>query len=123
MSPTVAKQLQVGREVDDGVEVKKVRLPAVVTVDLRIIAPQAVKNGRTKPDFAYPDGPRYASLKGIMAAKNKPIEQQTLAGLGVAPALKVKTTKVETPPARQAGKKVGSVAELVEKLHNEAKVI
>jgi electron transfer flavoprotein beta subunit len=117
------KTLQVAREVDDGVEVKKVRLPAVVTVDLRIIAPHAVKNGRTKPDFAYPDGPRYASLKGIMAAKNKPIEQQTLAGLGVTATLKVKTTKIETPPARQAGKKVGSVAELVEKLHNEAKVI
>ena len=117
------KALKVGREVDAGVELKKVRLPAVVTVDLRIIAPHAVKNGRTKPEFAYPDGPRYASLKGIMAAKNKPIEQQTLAGLGVAPALKVKTTKIETPPARQAGKKVGSVAELIDKLHNEAKVI
>ncbi len=117
------KALLVGREVDSGVEIKKVRLPAVVTVDLRIIAPQAVKNGRTAATFAYPEGPRYTPLKNIRAAKDKPFEQLTLAGLGVSPAPKVKTVKSELPPARQAGKKVGSVAELVEKLHNEAKVI
>lgn len=117
------KALLVGREVDNGVEFKKVRLPAVVTVDLRIIAPQAVRNGRTAPTYKYPEGPRYASLKGIRAAKDKPIEGLSLSALGVAPALKVKTIKTELPPARQAGKKVGSVAELVEKLHSEAKVI
>lgn len=117
------KALLVGREVDNGVEIKKVRLPAVVTVDLRIIAPHAVKNGRTAPTFAYPEGPRYASLKGIRAAKDKPIETLTLQALGVSSGLKVKTQKVELPPARQAGKKLGSVAELVEKLHSEAKVI
>jgi len=117
------KALLVGREVDNGVEIKKVRLPAVVTVDLRIIAPQAVKNGKTAPTFAYPEGPRYASLKGIRAAKDKPIETTTLQALGVQSSLKVKTSKVELPPARGAGKKVGSVAELVEKLHSEAKVI
>lgn len=117
------KALVVGREVDNGVELKKVQLPAVVTVDLRIIAPQAVKNGKTAAAFAYPEGPRYASLKGIRAAKDKPIETVTLAALGVAGGLKVKTQKVELPPARGAGKKVGSVAELVEKLHSEAKVI
>lgn len=117
------KALIVGREVDNGVELKKVRLPAVVTVDLRIIAPQAVRNGKTAANFSYPEGPRYASLKGIRAAKDKPIETLNLQGLGVTPALKVKTAKVELPPARGAGKKVGSVAELVEKLHTEAKVI
>lgn len=117
------KALVVGREVDAGVELKKVRLPAVVTVDLRIIAPQAVKNGISAPTFAYPEGPRYASLKGIRAAKDKPIEQLTLAQLGVQTALKVKTQRYEMPPARQAGKKVGSVQELVQKLHSEAKVI
>ena len=56
------KALHVAREVDSGVETKKVPLPAVVTVDLRIIAPHAVKNGKTAADHAYPDGPRYASL-------------------------------------------------------------
>lgn len=115
--------LVVGREVDAGVERKKVRLPAIVTVDLRIVAPQAVKNGRTAPTFNYPEGPRYATLKGIRAAKDKPLEQTTLAQLGVSGGAKTKVQKVQAPPARQAGKKVGSVTELVEKLQKEAKVI
>jgi len=117
------KAVIVGREVDAGVELKKVQLPAVVTVDLRIVSPHAVKNARTKPEFAYADGPRYSSLKGIRAANSKPFEQLTLAQLGVSATPKTKVLKVETPPARQAGKKVGSVAELVEKLQKEAKVI
>lgn len=117
------KALIVGREVDAGLEMKKVRLPAVITVDLRIVAPQAVKNGKTPAGHAYAEGPRYASLKGIMAAKKKPIEDLTLAALGVQAAPRVRTSKVQLPPARKAGVKVGSVAELVEKLHNEAKVI
>ncbi|HNK46132.1 MAG TPA: electron transfer flavoprotein subunit beta/FixA family protein, partial [Pseudomonadota bacterium] len=79
------KAVIVGREVDAGVELKKVRLPAVVTVDLRIVSPHAVKNGRTAPTFAYAEGPRYATLKGIRAAKDKPLEQLQLAQLGVAP--------------------------------------
>ncbi|MCS6913966.1 MAG: electron transfer flavoprotein subunit beta/FixA family protein [Myxococcales bacterium] len=117
------KALLVGREVDAGVEMKKVRLPAVVTVDLRIVAPQAIKNGRTPPDHAYPEGPRYASLKGIMAAKKKPIEELTLAQLAIQPTLRVRTVSVRLPPPRKAGIKVSSVQELVDKLHNEAKVI
>jgi electron transfer flavoprotein beta subunit len=117
------KALSVGREVDNGVETKKVTLPAVVTVDLRAIAPHAIKNDKTAKDFAYPDGARYASLKGIMAAKKKPIEELTLAALGVTAQKKVNWTKVELPPPRKAGIKVQSVAELVQKLHSEAKVI
>ncbi len=117
------KALSVGREVDAGMETKKVRLPAVVTVDLRIVAPHAVKNGKTASDHAYAEGPRYASLKGIMAAKKKTIEETTLAALGVTPTLKVKTIALEAPPARKAGIKVQSVEELVQKLHNEAKVL
>ena len=117
------KALLVGREVDAGIETKKVTLPAVVTVDLRIVAPQAVKNGKTAPDHAYADGPRYASLKGIMAAKKKPIEETTMQALGVSPQKHIKTTQLEAPPARKAGIKVQSVEELVQKLHNEAKVI
>src|SRR5581483_1971838 len=117
------KALHVGREVDAGIEVKKVALPAVVTVDLRIVAPQAVKNGKTAATHAYAEGPRYASLKGIMAAKKKPIEDTTLAALGVAAQPRVKVTAVEAPPPRKAGIKVQSVEELVAKLHSEAKVI
>ena len=117
------KALKVGREVDAGVETKYVPLPAVITVDLRIVAARAVKNGKTAPDFAYADGARYASLKGIMAAKKKPIEETTLAALGVTATPFVKTVSVDAPPTRKAGIKVASVEELVQKLHNEAKVI
>jgi electron transfer flavoprotein beta subunit len=117
------KALHVHREVDSGVETKRVPLPSVVTVDLRIIAPHAVKNGKTAVTHAYPEGPRYASLKGIMAAKKKPTAKTTLAALGVAGAPAVKTVSVEAPPARKAGIKVGSVEELVAKLHGEAKVL
>jgi electron transfer flavoprotein beta subunit len=117
------KALHVSREVDNGVETKRVPLPAVVTVDLRIIAPQAVKNGKTAPTHAYPEGPRYASLKGIMAAKKKPIEETTMDKLGVKAQMRVKTAAVEAPPPRKAGIKVGSVQELVQKLRGEAKVL
>lgn len=117
------KALLVAREVDSGVETKRVPLPAVVTVDLRIIAPQAIKNGKTAATHAYAEGPRYASLKGIMAAKKKPIVETTLAALEVTGAPKTKTIAVEAPPARKAGIKVSSVEELVQKLHNEAKVL
>jgi electron transfer flavoprotein beta subunit len=115
------KALLVGREVDAGVETKKVMLPAVVTVDLRIVAPEAVKSGRA--GTAYPEGARYPSLKGIMAAKKKPIADATLAALGVTAAPRVKVTSLEAPPARKAGIKVQSVEELVQKLHSEAKVL
>jgi len=77
------KALKVGREVDTGVLTLKVTLPAVVTVDLRIVTPTSVKNGVTPADHKYNEGARYASLKGIMAAKKKPIEQKSLADLGV----------------------------------------
>ncbi len=117
------KALHVGREVDAGIETKKVPLPAVVTVDLRIVAPQAVKNGKTAATHAYAEGPRYASLKGIMAAKKKPLEETDTAKLGVTAAPRVKVVAVEAPPPRKAGIKVASVEELVAKLHNEAKVI
>jgi electron transfer flavoprotein beta subunit len=117
------KALLVGREVDAGLETKKVTLPAVVTVDLRIVAPQAIKNGKTAATHAYAEGPRYASLKGIMAAKKKPIEETTLEKLGVPKGHKLKTVTLEAPPPRKAGIKVQSVEELVAKLHNEAKVI
>lgn len=117
------KALLVQREVDSGTETKRVPLPAVVSVDLRIIGPQAVKNGVTAAGHAYPEGPRYASLKGIMAAKKKPLAETTMETLGVKASLRVRTTGVEAPPTRKAGIKVGSVAELVAKLHGEAKVL
>ncbi|MEK6607330.1 MAG: electron transfer flavoprotein subunit beta/FixA family protein [Myxococcota bacterium] len=117
------KTLTVGREVDGGVELKRVPLPAVVTVDLRIIQPKAVRNRVTSPEHAYQEGPRYASLKGIMAAKKKELREVTPGDLGAATAARVKIVKIVAPAARKAGVKVETVQELVKKLHEEAKVI
>jgi electron transfer flavoprotein beta subunit len=96
---------QVAREVDGGLEVLEVQLPAIVTVDLRL------------------NVPRYASLPNIMKAKKKPIVEMTPQQLGVDVAPKVKVVKVEPPPQRTAGVKVPDVQTLVQKLHSEAKVI
>jgi len=96
---------KVTREVDGGLETIEVPLPAVVTADLRL------------------NEPRYASLPGIMKARKKELKEIPLASLGVDTAPKVKTVKLDTPPKRQGGKKVGSVQDLIAALHNEAKVI
>ena len=97
--------VEVTREVDGGLETVSLKLPAIVTTDLRL------------------NEPRYASLPNIMKAKKKPLDVVTPDALGVSTASTVKTVKVEAPAARSAGIKVKSVAELVEKLKNEAKVI
>jgi electron transfer flavoprotein beta subunit len=93
------------REVDSGLETIEVDLPTIVTVDLRL------------------NEPRYASLPNIMKAKKKPIDEMTPADLGVDTAPRLQTLKVEEPPVRQAGVMVESVAELVDKLKNEARII
>ena len=97
--------LKVTREIDGGLETVSLKLPAIVTTDLRL------------------NEPRYASLPNIMKARKKPIETVKPADLGVDPTPRLTVLKVEEPAKRQAGKKVGSVQELVEKLRNEAKVI
>ncbi|MBA4782938.1 MAG: electron transfer flavoprotein subunit beta/FixA family protein [Rhizobiales bacterium] len=98
-------EASVTREVDGGLQTIKVKLPAIVTTDLRL------------------NEPRYASLPNIMKAKKKPLDEKTPAdyGVDIKPRLRVMTT-VE-PPKRQAGIKVGSVQELVDKLKNEANVL
>lgn len=117
------KSLVVGREVDAGVEYKKIPLPAVVTVDLRIVTPKAVKNRITPDNHEYQEGPRYASLKGIMKAKKKPLDEKSLSALGVAAKPVIRGVGVALPPPRAAGQVVSSVQELVKKLHEEAKVL
>ena len=99
------KKLEVIREIDEGLETIEVNLPAIVTCDLRL------------------NEPRYASLPNIMKAKKKPIELINVKDLDVDTANRIQQTKVEEPPKRKAGIKVASVAELVSKLKNEAKVI
>jgi len=118
------KSAVVTREVDAGVEEKRVPLPAVVTVDLRIIGKKAVRHeGLAPADAEWEESQRYASLKGIMAAKKKEIKELSPADLGVSPTPLVKWLGFEAPPARKAGVKVASVEELAAKLHKEAKVI
>lgn len=94
-----------GRETDAGIETVAVKLPAIITTDLRL------------------NEPRYVSLPGIMKAKKKPLEEIELSALGVRATSRTKVLKLETPPKRKAGVRVKTLDELVEKLRDEAKVI
>ena len=96
---------QVTREIDGGLETLEIATPAVITTDLRL------------------NTPRYATLPNIMKAKKKPLENVKPADLGVDVAPRLKTLKVSDPPKRKGGVMVKDVAELVDKLKNEAKVI
>ncbi|SDS72586.1 electron transfer flavoprotein beta subunit [Halopseudomonas sabulinigri] len=98
-------KVKVTREIDGGLQTVELKLPAIVTTDLRL------------------NEPRYASLPNIMKAKKKPLETLKPEDLGVSTSSTVTTLKVEAPAARSAGIKVKSVDELVDKLKNEAKVI
>jgi electron transfer flavoprotein beta subunit len=116
--------LVVGREVDGGVEYKRVPIPAVVTVDLRIVGAKSVKNGITPESHSYSgDGARLPSLKGIMAAKKKPMTVGKLADYGASPAPAIKELTVTLPPPRAAGQIVADIPTLVKKLADEAKVL
>ncbi len=115
--------LKVGREVDGGVITLRVKLPAVVTVDLRIVAPTSVYSLKTARTFKYNDGVRFAALPAIMAAKKKPLAEVKLAELAADPTLKVTYHSFQPPPARKAGIKVKDVADLVSRLQNEAKAL
>jgi electron transfer flavoprotein beta subunit len=117
------KALLVGREVDGGTLNIKVTLPAVVTVDLRIVAPTSVRSMHTAATHNYPDGVRFAALMAIMAAKKKPMVEMKLADLASDQAVKIKYVSFEPPAARKSGIKVKTVEELVQKLKTEAKVI
>ena len=120
------KSLLVGREVDGGVEYKRVPTPSVITVDLRIVASKSVKNGVTPDSHNYSgEGARLPSLKGIMAAKKKPMESKKLPDYGVASpgAPVIKELSVTLPPPRAAGQFVPDVPTLVKKLADEAKAL
>ena len=109
---TFASALELGdgsasitREIDGGLETLNLKLPAIITTDLRL------------------NTPRYASLPNIMKAKKKPIDEMSPADLGVDVAPRLTTLKVVEPTKREAGEMVESIADLVDKLRNEAKVI
>jgi electron transfer flavoprotein beta subunit len=97
--------VNVTREVDGGLQTIEIKLPAIITTDLRL------------------NQPRYASLPNIMKAKKKPLDEKTPADYGVDTAPRLKILKTEEPSGRKAGVKVASVAELVDKLKNEAGVL
>ena len=99
------EKVQVTREIDGGLETLSLPLPAVITTDLRL------------------NEPRYATLPNIMKAKKKPLDTLKPADLGVDVTPRLTTLKVVEPAARSAGVKVADVAQLIEKLKNEAKVI
>ena len=99
------KTIEMVREIDEGLETLELNLPTVVTCDLRL------------------NEPRFASLPNIMKAKKKPIEQIVAKDLGIDLTNRIEQLKVEEPPKRKGGIKVSNVAELVNKLKNEAKVI
>ena len=115
--------LLVGREVDGGVLSLRVKLPAVVTVDLRIVAPTSVYSKHTETGFKYNDGVRFAPLPAIMAAKKKPLDVKTLAEVAGGNQLSTKYVKFERPAQRAGGAKVKDVAELVQKLTTVSKVL
>jgi electron transfer flavoprotein beta subunit len=109
---TFASKIELGdgkatvtREVDGGLQTIEIKLPAVVTSDLRL------------------NEPRYASLPNIMKAKKKPLDKKSPADFGVSTVARLKVLKTEEPSGRKAGVKVKSVAELVDKLKNEAGVL
>ncbi len=97
--------VSITREIDEGLEMLKLSLPVIVTCDLRL------------------NEPRYASLPNIMKAKKKPIDLLNVEDLGVDTSPRIKQIKVEEPPKREKGIMVKDVAELVQKLKHEAKVI
>ncbi|MBY5406865.1 electron transfer flavoprotein subunit beta/FixA family protein, partial [Rhizobium leguminosarum] len=109
---TFASKIEIGdgkatvtREVDGGLQTIEIKLPAVVTSDLRL------------------NEPRYASLPNIMKAKKKPLDKKSPADFGVSTTPRLKVLKTEEPSGRKAGVKVKSVAELIDKLKNEAGVL
>jgi electron transfer flavoprotein beta subunit len=99
------ESLSVTREVDGGLQTVKLAMPAVITTDLRL------------------NEPRYASLPNIMKAKKKPIDEKTPEALGIDIAPRLKVLKTSEPAGRKAGVKVKTVAELLDKLKNEAGVL
>ncbi|HLV66986.1 MAG TPA: electron transfer flavoprotein subunit beta/FixA family protein [Polyangiaceae bacterium] len=115
--------LVVGREVDGGVLSVRLQLPAVVTVDLRVVGPKSVYSRHTDAAFTYNEGVRFAPLPAIMAAKKKPLDVKALADLAGGATLSTHYTKFERPPQRKAGIKVKDVSELVQRLATEAKVL
>jgi electron transfer flavoprotein beta subunit len=123
VAPPDLTSATVTREVDGGNIAVSVTFPAVISVDVRIISPDGVNNNVSPPDQPYDEGPRYASLEGIMKAKKISVTTMTPEELGVEATPLVRTLSFSLPPKRKAGIMVETVQELVLKLKEEARVI
>lgn len=121
-SPDLARAT-VTREVDGGNINVTIAFPAVISVDVRIVTPRGVQNNVSPPDKPYDEGPRYATLRGIMKAKKIAVKTMTLEELGIEPSPLVHTLSFSLPPQRKAGVILETVEELVLKLKEEAKVL
>jgi len=115
--------LDLVREVDGGVQHVTLKLPAVVTVDLRIVSPDAVRSHMTPIDFLYSSGVRFAPLPAIMQARRKPLLVEELGAFQPLPKRQLKYIRYEIPPAKNGGRVVATVGELVNVLASEAKVL
>lgn len=116
-------RLEVEREVDGGIQRVLVTLPAVITVDLRIVAPDAVRSRMTPEDFQYAPGVRFAPLPAIMQARRKPLSIIELDSFGPLPKQLMRYIRYELPTSKVGGRVVSTPGELVRLLANEAKVI
>jgi electron transfer flavoprotein beta subunit len=116
-------RLEFEREVDDGLQRLRVSLPVVVTVDLRIVTPDAVRSRQTPSDFQYSPGVRFSPLPAIMRARKKPLEICTMSELNARARPLLRHLRYEIPPTRGSGRIVSSPNELVSLLASEAKVL
>ncbi len=116
-------RLEVEREIDGGIQRVLVALPAVITVDLRIVAPDAVRSKLTSEDFQYAPGVRFAPLPAIMQARRKQLSIVELDAFGPLPKRTMRYMRYELPTSKAGGRVVSTPSELVRLLASEAKVL
>lgn len=116
-------RLEIDREVDGGVQRLRVVLPAVVSVDLRIVAPDAVRSAITSADFRYAPGVRFAPLPAIMQARRKPLNVVEMGDFAPIPRRTMRYVRYDIPATKGGGRVVSTPEELVRLLSNEAKVL
>ncbi len=116
-------EVEIEREIDGGIQRLTLGLPAVITVDLRIVTPNAVRSLQTPNDFSYSPGVRFAPLPAIMQARRKPLAIHELDDFAPLPNRQLRYVKFDIPSAKSGGRVVATPTELVQLLVSEAKVI
>jgi len=116
-------RFEIERAVDGGTQTVAVQTPVVITVDLRIVGPDAVRSTHTPTEYQYIAGLRFASLPAIMQARRKPLVVMTLDNLGIQLTRCLRYVRYEIPPSRIGGRVLSNPGELMNLLINEAKVL